>query len=136
SIFNSIFFFSSRRRHTIFSRDWSSDVCSSDLVAQLIHRIRDGELDTRIDIKAPGELGELRDSINEMTAALRDAQAELQQNVDQATEDLRETLETIEIQNSVLDIARMEALEASQVKSMCLANLIPEFRTPLLGIIG
>src|SRR5690606_39487661 len=26
-----IFFFSSRRRHTRFSRDWSSDVCSSDL---------------------------------------------------------------------------------------------------------
>src|SRR5690606_17279591 len=27
------FFFSSRRRHTRFSRDWSSDVCSSDLPA-------------------------------------------------------------------------------------------------------
>src|SRR5690606_39806815 len=27
----SYFFFSSRRRHTRFSRDWSSDVCSSDL---------------------------------------------------------------------------------------------------------
>src|SRR5690606_39886960 len=27
----SVFFFSSRRRHTSFSRDWSSDVCSSDL---------------------------------------------------------------------------------------------------------
>src|SRR5690606_39312570 len=26
-----LFFFSCRRRHTIFSRDWSSDVCSSDL---------------------------------------------------------------------------------------------------------
>src|SRR5690606_39610934 len=26
------FFFSSRRRHTRFSRDWSSDVCSSDLM--------------------------------------------------------------------------------------------------------
>src|SRR5690606_39623003 len=26
-------FFSSRRRHTRFSRDWSSDVCSSDLKA-------------------------------------------------------------------------------------------------------
>src|SRR5690606_40343295 len=25
------FFFASRRRHTSFSRDWSSDVCSSDL---------------------------------------------------------------------------------------------------------
>src|SRR5690606_40590972 len=29
------FFFSSRRRHTRFSRDWSSDVCSSDLEARL-----------------------------------------------------------------------------------------------------
>src|SRR2546430_3739505 len=26
-----VFFFSSRRRHTIFDCDWSSDVCSSDL---------------------------------------------------------------------------------------------------------
>src|SRR2546429_5199398 len=28
---DSFFFFSSRRRHTRCSRDWSSDVCSSDL---------------------------------------------------------------------------------------------------------
>src|SRR2546429_1669155 len=28
---NLFFFFSSRRRHTRCSRDWSSDVCSSDL---------------------------------------------------------------------------------------------------------
>src|SRR2546430_11410131 len=27
-----VFFFSSRRRHTRFDCDWSSDVCSSDLV--------------------------------------------------------------------------------------------------------
>src|SRR2546429_5679039 len=32
----SIFFFSSRRRHTICSRDWSSDVCSSDLASRLV----------------------------------------------------------------------------------------------------
>src|SRR5690606_41156893 len=31
----SVFFFSSRRRHTRFSRDWSSDVCSSDLFVPL-----------------------------------------------------------------------------------------------------
>src|SRR2546422_3329156 len=30
-----VFFFSSRRRHTRCSRDWSSDVCSSDLVKAL-----------------------------------------------------------------------------------------------------
>src|SRR3712207_7393141 len=27
-----VFFFSSRRRHTRYWRDWSSDVCSSDLL--------------------------------------------------------------------------------------------------------
>src|SRR5439155_18791588 len=27
-----VFFFSSRRRHTRWPRDWSSDVCSSDLL--------------------------------------------------------------------------------------------------------
>src|SRR5690606_40977659 len=39
-----IFFFSSRRRHTRFSRDWSSDVCSSDLVGT--HLIMSGILPT------------------------------------------------------------------------------------------
>ena len=31
-LFCLVFFFSSRRRHTRCSRDWSSDVCSSDLL--------------------------------------------------------------------------------------------------------
>src|SRR5690625_5300729 len=30
------FFFSSRRRHTRWPRDWSSDVCSSDLISNTI----------------------------------------------------------------------------------------------------
>src|SRR5690349_24081362 len=34
------FFFSSRRRHTRSLRDWSSDVCSSDLVFMLFWRAR------------------------------------------------------------------------------------------------
>src|SRR5690606_1530532 len=36
------FFLSSRRRHTRFSRDWSSDVCSSDLgrIRQLVKVLR------------------------------------------------------------------------------------------------
>src|SRR5690606_39535397 len=34
------FFFSSRRRHTRFSRDWSSDVCSSDLLLRSLRELR------------------------------------------------------------------------------------------------
>src|SRR5438105_9378252 len=36
-----MFFFSSRRRHTRSTRDWSSDVCSSDLTG-LFARVNDG----------------------------------------------------------------------------------------------
>src|SRR2546422_3829867 len=35
-----VFFFSSRRRHTRCSRDWSSDVCSSDLTAYITAVVR------------------------------------------------------------------------------------------------
>src|ERR1022692_3887533 len=35
-LFFFFFFFSSRRRHTRLQGDWSSDVCSSDLVAKYV----------------------------------------------------------------------------------------------------
>ena len=34
-----VFFFSSRRRHTRLRRDWSSDVCSSDLIVEIVTMI-------------------------------------------------------------------------------------------------
>src|SRR5207302_4761461 len=44
------FFFSSRRRHTRFSRDWSSDVCSSDLAADFgaDHHVAPAEQELRV----------------------------------------------------------------------------------------
>src|SRR5699024_11891497 len=36
-----LFFSSSRRRHTRSKRDWSSDVCSSDLGLTLLHLVAD-----------------------------------------------------------------------------------------------
>src|SRR3712207_6996569 len=45
-----LFFFSSRRRHTRYWRDWSSDVCSSDLLSPLFDElyVREG-LELSID---------------------------------------------------------------------------------------
>src|SRR5690606_39482644 len=42
------FFFSSRRRHTRLSRDWSSDVCSSDLFCSPLYRNKGAYLIGRI----------------------------------------------------------------------------------------
>src|SRR5207249_6191653 len=41
-LYQCYFFFSSRRRHTRSKRDWSSDVCSSDLVQALLDLLGDG----------------------------------------------------------------------------------------------
>src|SRR5206468_10074154 len=47
------FFFSSRRRHTISDRDWSSDVCSSDLIGHPL------AIDARYGEKGPLRIGDL-----------------------------------------------------------------------------
>src|SRR3712207_3051120 len=38
TMYRRFYFFSSRRRHTRYWRDWSSDVCSSDLALPIWHR--------------------------------------------------------------------------------------------------
>src|SRR5882762_11088975 len=72
------FFFSSRRRHTRFKCDWSSDVCSSDLrlprdradtrvrvlhvVDGVVARLARGHREVEFEraVVAPGEEGEAR----------------------------------------------------------------------------
>src|SRR5689334_24710632 len=46
SIFHLFFFFSSRRRHTRWNCDWSSDVCSSDL--EIITALREAIASTEL----------------------------------------------------------------------------------------
>src|SRR5699024_11869091 len=52
------FFFSSRRRHTRSKRDWSSDVCSSDLTS------------AKIDVVAVDKTGTLTEGRPELTDVL------------------------------------------------------------------
>src|SRR5690625_5990658 len=49
---DSFFFFSSRRRHTRWPRDWSSDVCSSDLSSHV--SLLDAEDPVRVFAVAAG----------------------------------------------------------------------------------
>src|SRR2546422_5447644 len=80
-VFFYIFFFSSRRRHTRCSRDWSSDVCSSDLQRlQLVVRTGD-------------ELEALGDQFNSMAAQLKESYAGLERKVEARTRELTQSLE-------------------------------------------
>src|SRR5256886_17453735 len=94
-----IFFFSSRRRHTRFDCDWSSDVCSSDLAAHLagysssmiysaakaavVHLTRCvamelGESGVRVNSVSPGAIatGILAKALGMKDASKADAQAD------------------------------------------------------------
>ncbi|MFA0475771.1 two-component sensor histidine kinase BarA [Vibrio breoganii] len=113
-----------------------------DITAPITHlknsvdRIRRGQLDVRIEGKMHGELNSLKNGINAMAMSLSEYHIEMQHSIDQATSDLRETLEQLEIQNVELDIAKKRAQEAARVKSEFLANMSHELRTPLNGVIG
>src|SRR6266542_4649863 len=78
-VFWFFFFFSSRRRHTRCYRDWSSDVCSSDLPREGAREAgRDGRAepdDVRRDEPRPGEGGggAAREGVGRAPAAARAA---------------------------------------------------------------
>ncbi|TYK65070.1 two-component sensor histidine kinase BarA [Colwellia echini] len=101
-----------------------------------IERIREGKLESRVSGQLLGELNFLKNGINAMAQSLDGYQNEMSASIDQATIDLRESLEQFEIQNVELSLAKRKAQEANRVKSEFLANMSHELRTPLNGVIG
>lgn len=105
-------------------------------LSQSVENIKKGKLDQPVVLPRFEELKKLAVGVNTMSSALKEANSAMQQKVEQATLSLRRTLETIEVQNVELEMARKSAETANKVKSEFLADMSHEIRTPLNGVIG
>ncbi|MES9881763.1 MAG: ATP-binding protein [Sedimenticola sp.] len=105
-------------------------------LTQAVIRMKHGDLSTLVPEESRGEIRSLEEGFNAMAKELHDSQRMMQSKIDQATSDLVQTMEAIEVQNVELDLARKRALKTSYEKSSFLASMSHEIRTPMNGVIG
>src|SRR3712207_6352663 len=102
------FFFSSRRRHTRYWRDWSSDVCSSDLV--MSHELRTplNAIGGYAQLLELGVHGPLNDAQRDALARLARSQTHLLRLINDVLNFAK--LDAGQVQYTVADVALDESL--------------------------
>jgi len=118
---------------SFYSTRWIAPIYELRL---LLQRLTIDNLNQSIDNGSYGEMRQLQQDLSFFLRRLHRSVMELHAHNEQTEDDLRQTLDTIEIQNITLRKARDMALQASTTKSVFLANISHELRTPLNSIDG
>ena len=83
-----------------------------------------------------GEIGELVNGINHLSYQLRENERIKQDSINEATNQLQNTMQDLKNTNDELDISIGQANTANMFKTRFLANMSHEIRTPMNSIVG
>lgn len=116
-----------------YSRRWITPIYEMRLHLQ---RMNAESLNFPFEVNSSGELRLLQKDIGYLLRRLYGSFEELKAHTEQTEDDLRRTLDELEMQNITYRKARDMAIHANNAKSAFLANISHELRTPLNSIDG
>ncbi|GHG65144.1 histidine kinase [Alishewanella longhuensis] len=105
-------------------------------IKRQMQQLMDGQYRVRSYPLSIREMDLLQAGVLQLAERLARLEQEMQQNIEQVTSDLQQSMEQLEIQNIQLDFAKRKALEDNRQKSDFLAKMSHELRTPLNAVIG